>query len=112
MTAPTESMIEAIIGRQKLDATRTGADQCGNIIAELTALSLLIDKGIATVEEVTQRLRRIQQVLPLHGQAEDAKTRIEFLISVLQHVYGPKPRGWTPVVIPGGLSPGQADKTL
>jgi hypothetical protein len=95
--------MEAIIGRQKLDNARTGADQIGNIVAELTCLSLLIDNGIASIDAVTQRLRQVPNRLPIHvREKEGAMQRIDFLVSVLQQVYGTKPIGWIPEVIQGG----------
>lgn len=97
-----------ILAGQFLNASlRANANRQGHVIAELTTLSFLIDRRIATLEEVEQRIQQVRSVMPEDYRSNDVGARVDFLIGVLRHVYGPKPAGWTPRVIEGGLSQDQ-----
>jgi hypothetical protein len=88
---------------------RVEANRRGHIVAELTALSFLLDHQIATLPELEKRMQQVRHILPERYQDGDVTKRVEFLIDSLRHVYGPKPHGWTPRVIEGGLSRDQTD---
>jgi hypothetical protein len=77
------------------------ANRRAGVIADLTALSLMIDHGLVTVEEVSERLQLIQRSLSdrFHGELET--DRIAYLADVLRSVYGEKKPRWTPQVIEG-----------
>lgn len=84
------------------EVERANANRQGHILAELTVLSFLIERQIATLEEVEQRIQLIRSVMPPDYQSDDVGVRVSFLTDVLRRVYGPKPHGWTPQVIEGG----------
>ena len=92
---------------------RINFNRRGHIIADLTALSFLIDKGFATVDQVAERLQEVQKTLPEPFRDGAVSERTKFLVDVLAAVYGSeKPAvaslartAWTPQVIEGGRDP-------
>jgi hypothetical protein len=89
----------------KLNET-VDANRCGGSVADLTALSFLIDRGIATVDQVVQRFGEVQKTLSAQGcETEAVGQRIAWLTEVLRQVYQRSDaHRWTPQVIEGGLS--------
>lgn len=80
-----------------------------NNIMHLTALSLLLDKGIVTVEDIARRTEEVQSVLPERYQTEGVTKRTALVVDALRNVYGQKLPRWTPEVIQGGLDQDQDD---
>lgn len=76
-----------------------------SIIADATALSLLIDEKAATLEQVVERIQKIQRALPEHLRTPAVTERTNVLVEVLRRGYGPKPGKWKPVIHQGGLVP-------
>jgi hypothetical protein len=87
---------------EKADSSR----QAHNVF-DLTALSFLVDHKIATVEDIVRRAQQVRNLMTPDYRSSEVTARVDSLMNVLRHVYGPKPRGWTPVVIEGGLNPHQ-----
>ncbi len=100
-------MIEAIMNRIVIENQRTEANRRGHVVSELTALSFLIDRNIATVEEVIQRIGEVPKTLAGAYLEQDVTERTNLLVEALRAVYGPKPSGWRPVVIEGGKNQDQ-----
>lgn len=99
MIDPSDPVIASLLQRLFEQMHRSNADRRGHFVADLTALSFLIDSKIATLEQVCERLRQVQQSLPPDYQLADVSERTNFLARVLTEVYGPKKPGWTPEVI-------------
>jgi hypothetical protein len=79
-------------------------------IADLTALSFLVDRGIATPEDIVQRIQSVRSAMPDDYHSPHVGARVDFLVDILRNVYGPKPRGWTPKVIEGGRTQDPTDE--
>ena len=74
-------------------------------VFDLTVLSLLVEHKIATVEDIARRTQQVRNLMTPDYRSSEVAARVDSLMNVLRHVYGPKPCGWTPVVIEGGLVP-------
>jgi hypothetical protein len=59
-----ENMIASLAQRHFELMERTNADRRAHFVAELAAFSFLIEKGLATREEINARLQLVQQTLP------------------------------------------------
>ncbi len=109
MSDQHEAMIVSI-GQQHFELMkRCNADRRAHFVAELTCMSFLIDRGLATHEQVAERLQAVQRSLPADYRDAPVTERLDFLRQVLESAYGQPNRGWTPVVIEGGLSGRQPD---
>lgn len=84
--------------RAEMDAQRHAS-----FVTDLATITILIDAG-ASNEATCQRLEHILSVMPEHLQSEGVRLRIEVLTEWLRCHQAPDQPGWTPVVIPGGLS--------
>jgi hypothetical protein len=103
MIDPTDPVIASQTRRAFEQLVTINADRRAHIVAELTAFSFLIENGRATPEQITQRLRVVQQSMPLNYRSADVTGRLTLLEEAIAAAYGPKKRGWTPTVIQGGL---------
>jgi hypothetical protein len=83
---------------------RADSSRQAHNVFDLTALSFLVDQKIATVEDIAQRTQQVRDMMTPDSRSSEVAARVDSLMNVLRHVYGPKPRGWTPVVIEGGLN--------
>jgi hypothetical protein len=88
MIDPSDPGIASLLQRLFEQMHRSNADRRGHFVADLTALSFLIDSKIATFEQVCERLRQVQQSLPPDYQLADVSERTNFLAGVLTEVYG------------------------
>lgn len=87
-----------------------GTERRVRFITDLTALTLMVDKGLVTAEEAVERLGLIQSVLPDTHQDPLVARQLGFVIAFLRSK-GPSPldHRWTPTVVEGGLSDPAAD---
>jgi hypothetical protein len=60
------------------------------MIANITALSFLVEQGRATVGEVVERLGQVQKSLPADYRRPAVKRHTDFLAHQLSERYGPK----------------------
>lgn len=75
----------------------------GSFVLDMAIISLLIEKDIITVPEVSERIHKIHDVLGKRYQKQDLLHHTEKAILFLQAVYAEKKPRWTPEVIQGGL---------
>jgi hypothetical protein len=96
--------LETFINVLKSDLLRIEANRKGHVVADLTALSLMLDKGIVSLDEVTQRLEAVRLAMGQAYQSEEVALRVNLLAGILRNKHGSKNREWKPEVIQGGLS--------
>jgi hypothetical protein len=76
------------------------------LITDLATLTLMVDKGLVSVEEAVERLQLIQSVMPASYQKELVTRQLDFVVRFLRSKGNAAPDSarWTPVVVQGGLS--------
>jgi phospholipid N-methyltransferase len=95
---------DILAGQFLSEIQRANINRQGHIVAELACLSFLVERRIATLEEIEQRIRQVREMISGDYLSDEVGARTDFLIQILRDVYGPKPHGWTPRVIEGGLN--------
>ena len=100
-----DAEFKALVERLRLELVRLNNIRRGHVVTELTTLSLLIDQGIASPEEIAQRMSQVQKALHAEFRNETVDRHIMLLTDILRVVYGPKKPRWTPEVIQGSLGP-------
>ena len=77
----------------------------GQVVADLTAFTFLIDAGIATIDEICERLELVQSSFGERYQTDQAKHRTLLLTEWLRahkKTDAPDAPRWNPEVIEGG----------
>jgi hypothetical protein len=93
-----------ILAGQMLDLTATVKSHArASAILDLTILSFLLERQWPTLEELETRVQQVRRRLPAEWDSDAVTGELNPLLGLLKDVYGPKPRGWTPQVIEGGL---------
>jgi len=82
---------------------KTEANRQSSLIVELAVLSFLVDAGIATIEQVHERIGVFYTAMPDSLQVEPVSLRLGHLTACLTQLRKSGPRKWTPVIIEGGL---------
>jgi hypothetical protein len=85
---------------QQADANRRAA-----LIADLTALRLIVEFTDCTVEQALERLSQVFQGAPPHYQGQEVEQRVAQLAEALRLSFQPAPPPWRPEVIEGGQGP-------
>jgi hypothetical protein len=99
--------LEDFINAIKADLLKIEANRRSHVVADLTALSLMLDKGLVSLDEVTQRLEAVRIAMGEGYHSQDVAVRVKLLADILRDKHGAKRPAWTPEVIQGGLNQGQ-----
>ena len=99
--------LDAIAKQFVHEYERSEAHRRALTVIELATLSLLIDRGLLKVSEVTERIQQIHAALPESFREQAVLDRTSFVTQILQQVHGQKQPKWTPAVIEGGLDQDQ-----
>ncbi len=88
------------------EVARRDHDRRAGVVAQLAALTILIDAKLVSAEAAAQRLELILSVMPEPYQDEGVVQRVSLLTGWLRgHIRQDGPR-WTPAVIEGGKDQG------
>ena len=99
-----------VLAGQTLDLTETVKSHArASAVLDLTILRFLLDRQWPTLEELETRIQQVRRRLPAEWDSDAVSGELNPLLGLLKDVYGPKPRGWTPQVIEGGLNRPQND---
>jgi hypothetical protein len=104
--------IEALFNSFKASEARNEVNRRAHVVAELTALSLLIDAGIATVDTIAERMEVVANVMSAEYRSADVAERTKHIVGVLRLQYECKPDQprWQPVVIDGDAAGVRSDR--
>jgi len=75
-------------------AERIDANRKGHVVVELATITLLIDAGLVTTEQVAQRIEEIQSVLPDPYRDEAVSLRVRAITEWLRGHEKQPPTGW------------------
>jgi hypothetical protein len=102
-----DAQLKALTNSIIQDLTRIEANRRSHVVADLTALSLMLDKGVVSLDEVTGRLEAVRLAMGEKYQDEEVVRRVKNLADILRDKHGARRPAWTPEVIQGGLNPDQ-----
>lgn len=94
--------LQAILDQIIATGERVNNNRRGQVATDLAIITLLLDAGVVTLEQVCERLEQVRLALGESYRTEEAKKRTQPLIDWLQANAPREPRKWTPEVIEGG----------
>lgn len=75
------------------------------MIADFAIITLLVDAGILTIEQVSQRLGQLRDAIPEGPGRDRAIEQLQPILHLLQSGLKQPGRDWVPIVHQGGLEP-------
>lgn len=83
----------------KKDILAIEANRRAHVVAELTGLSLMIEAGLVSLEDVLLRLEKVRLAMPPAYRTPEVALRVNFVAGVLIEKYGAGQRRQPPEVL-------------